>query len=239
MNVAVIPARGGSKRVPRKNVATFCGRPMIAWSIDAARASGCFDRILVSTDDSEIAGVAQALGVEVPFLRPGELADDFTGTVPVVQHAVEWLQDANVSPAAVCCLYATAPFVQPADLAAGLAALSKVDCEYAISVTRYAYPVQRALVRDVDGRLKMREPEHVSSRSQDLPDAFHDAAQFYWAQPETWLSGKPILTARIAPVELPRDRVQDIDTPEDWRRAEIVFELLRQRAALRTIEEAK
>jgi pseudaminic acid cytidylyltransferase len=223
MRVAVIPARGGSKRIPRKNIREFCGKPMIVWSIEAARESGCFDRIIVSTDDTEIGRVA-----EVPFIRPAELCDDFTTTTPVLAHAVKWFTDEGAKLSYVCCIYATAPFISPEDIRVGLKRLEASACHYAFSVTRYGFPIQRALrIRD-DGRAEMFSPEYFSSRSQDLEDAYHDAGQFYWGTSEAWTSEKPIFSQESIPVVLPRHRVQDIDTPDDWRRAELMFQALQK-----------
>lgn len=221
--VAIIPARGGSKRIPRKNIREFAGKPMIAWSIDAALASGCFSRVIVSTDDDDIAAVAKAHGASAPFRRPAALSDDYTGTTPVIAHAVEWLAEQGEAPQAVCCLYATAPFVQPEDLLAGLKALQGEDIDYAFSVTSYAFPIQRALRLTNEGRVAMFQPEHFTTRSQDLEEAWHDAGQFYWGRADAWLQGTPIFSQRAVPVALPRHRVQDIDTPEDWYRAEWLF----------------
>lgn len=221
--IAIIPARGGSKRIPRKNIKAFGGKPMIAWSIEAALASGCFARVIVSTDDDEIAEVAREWGAEVPFKRPAELADDHTGTIPVIAQAIDWLREHDQAPDAVCCLYATAPFVQPEDLRRGLAILEGQGVDYAFSVTSYAFPIQRAIRLTAEGRVAMVQPEHFATRSQDLEDAYHDAGQFYWGQAGAWCEGRPIFSAQAAPVLLPRHRVQDIDTPEDWQRAEWLF----------------
>ncbi|GAB3459591.1 pseudaminic acid cytidylyltransferase [Massilia terrae] len=231
MKLAVIPARGGSKRIPRKNIKQFAGKPMIAWSIEAALRSDCFDRVIVSTDDAEIADVARHHGAEVPFIRPANLADDHTGTIPVVAHAVQW--QANHGPAvdAVCCIYATAPFVQPADLRQGLEVLQRSGTAYAFSVTSFAFPIQRALRIGADKRVEMFQPEHFNSRSQDLEEAWHDAGQFYWGRAEAWLAGKQLFGRDAAPVVLPRYRVQDIDTPEDWERAEWMFTALSRTSA--------
>ncbi|MDH4393350.1 MAG: pseudaminic acid cytidylyltransferase [Aquabacterium sp.] len=220
MRLAVIPARGGSKRIPRKNIRPFAGRPMVAWSIDTALKSGCFDRVIVSTDDAEIAAVAQAAGASVPFMRPPELSDDHTGTIAVVAHAVQWHLDAGLAPQQVCCLYATAPFVQAADLQRGLALLESTGAHYAFSVTSYAFPIQRAIRLTADGRVAMVDPSQFNTRSQDLEEAFHDAGQFYWGQAGAWLQGLRIFSPDAVPVQLPRHRVQDIDTAEDWERAE-------------------
>ena len=229
MRLAVIPARGGSKRIPRKNIRPFAGRPMIAWSIEAAIRSACFDRILVSTDDEEIAETARAAGAEVPFQRPASLSDDHTGTIPVIAHATEWQQAQGQPPTEVCCIYATAPFVRPEDIRAGLQALQERDARYAFSVTSYPSPIQRALRLTPSGRVAMFQPELFNTRSQDLEPAFHDAAQFYWGRAEAWLQGLPIFSADAMPVLLPRHRVQDIDTPEDWERAEWMFRALADR----------
>lgn len=229
MKLAVIPARGGSKRIPRKNIREFCGRPMIAWAIEAARESGCFDRIVVSTDDAEIADISCQWGAEAPFVRPAELSDDHTGTIPVVAHAIDWhLKHTAEKPKEVCCVYATAPFVRPADLRQGLEALLHHSCDYAFSVTSFPFPIQRAVRINNDGRVEMFHPEHFNTRSQDLEEAYHDAGQFYWGRAEAWLEGRPIFNSDAIPVLLPRHRVQDIDTAEDWRRAELMFTTLRQ-----------
>ncbi|SFT81916.1 pseudaminic acid cytidylyltransferase [Halomonas saccharevitans] len=224
--VAVIPARGGSKRIPRKNVKPFCGKPMIAWSIEAALASGCFDRVIVSTDDDAIADVAREWGAEVPFRRPEALADDHTGTVPVIAHALDWLEAHGDTPRQVCCVYATAPFVQADDLRRGLAILEAEGADYVFSVTSYAFPIQRALRLTAEGRVAMFQPEHAQTRSQDLEEAFHDAGQFYWGRAEAWRQALPLMGPGAAPAMLPRHRVQDIDTPEDWQRAEWLFRSL-------------
>lgn len=199
---------------------------MIAWSIKAALQSNCFDRILVSTDDAEIAQVAQAHGAEVPFIRPAELSDDYAGTIPVIAHAIDWQNSNGGQISEVCCIYATAPFVQAADLVRGLNTLHSSGTEYAFSVTSYAFPIQRALRITLDQRLEMFQPEYLGTRSQDLPEAWHDAGQFYWGKAQAWLQGTPLFSHDAAPVPLPRHRVQDIDTPEDWERAEWLFKAL-------------
>ncbi len=221
MRVAVIPARGGSKRIPGKNIKPFCGKPMILWSIEAAMQSGCFERVVVSTDAPEIADLAKAHGAELPFARPASLSDDFTGTIPVIRHAAEAL--GLPDEAALCCLYATAPFVQTSDIRRGLEMLESADIDYAFSVTSYAFPIQRALRITPENRTGMFTPEAFNTRSQDLEEAFHDAGQFYWGRVAAWRAEKPIFDANSAPVILPRARVQDIDTPEDWQRAELMF----------------
>ena len=226
MKLAIIPARGGSKRIPRKNIKMFCGRPMIAWSIDAARASGLFDHIVVSTDDVEISAVAKAYGAEVPFMRPPALSDDYTGTSAVVAHAIQWYRAQGDMPDLVCCIYATAPFVSAADLQRGLQMLADSDSDVAFSGTSFAFPIQRAIKLTEEGRVQMFQPEHFNTRSQDLEEAFHDAGQFYWGRTAAWIADKPIFSSDAMPVILPRHRVQDIDTPEDWERAEWMFKAL-------------
>lgn len=230
MRLAVIPARGGSKRIPRKNIRPFGGKPMVVWSIEAAVASGCFDRVIVSTDDADIARVARDHGAEVPFVRPPELSDDHTGTVPVIAHATQWMQAQGEAVDGVCCLYATAPFVRAEDLQRGLHALQTMQCDYAFSVTSYAFPIQRAIRVAADGRVSMMQTEHLNTRSQDLEEAYHDAGQFYWGQTSAWLDHRPIFSPASAAVMLPRHRVQDIDTPEDWERAEWLFKAMQASA---------
>lgn len=226
MRLAVIPARGGSKRIPRKNIKPFCGKPMIAWSIEAALASGCFDKVIVSTDDDEIAEVARQYGAEVPFMRPAELADDYAGTLPVICQAVQAMQALGMKVGQVCCIYATAPFVTPADLRRGFEMLSEEGASYAFAATSFGFPIQRAIKLDDHGRVSMFNPEYYSTRSQDLEEAFHDAGQFYWGTTQAWLAQSPIFSPSSLAVLLPRHRVQDIDTPEDWLRAELLFKVV-------------
>jgi pseudaminic acid cytidylyltransferase len=223
MKIAIIPARGGSKRIPRKNIKQFGGLPMIAWSIRAAIASQCFERIIVSTDDDEIAQVAIAHGAEVPFVRPPELSDDHTGTIPVIAHAIEWQNAQGPSASDVCCIYATAPFVSATDIKHGHQVLHDSGADYAFSVTSYAFPIQRAIRITPNQRVQMFEPEHFNTRSQDLVEAWHDAGQFYWGHATAWLSHQPVFTEASSPVPIPRYRVQDIDTLEDWERAELML----------------
>lgn len=228
MKLAVIPARGGSKRIPRKNIKPFCGKPMIAWSVEAALQSSCFDQVVVSTDDDEIAEVARQYGATVPFIRPTALADDRTGTTSVIRHAIEWHQAQVRSPEQVCCIYATAPFVSAEDLRRGQLALVESASDYAFSVTSYAFPIQRAVRITPANRVEMFNPERFNTRSQDLEEAFHDAGQFYWGTTDAWLQERCIFGANSVPIMLPRHRVQDIDTPEDWARAEWLFKAMQE-----------
>lgn len=223
MRLAVIPARGGSKRIPRKNIKMFCGKPMIAWSIEAALQSGCFDKVIVSTDDEEIAEVARQYGASVPFMRPAELSDDYTGTIPVIRQAIEWYKANGFDAQQVCCLYATAPFISPEDLRRGLGILEQTGCQYAFSATSYAFPIQRAIRLTGTGHVEMFNAEHFNTRSQDLEESYHDAGQFYWGLASAWLQERMIFSPDSSVVLLPRHRVQDIDTPEDWIRAEWLY----------------
>lgn len=226
MKLAVIPARGGSKRIPRKNVRSFCGRPMIAWAIVVARESGLFDQVIVSTDDQEIAETARTFGAEVPFMRPDELADDHAGTIPVMDHATRWAQGEGWPLEAVCCIYPTAPMISPDDLAEGLRLLDLRTHDFVFSATDYASPIFRAFVEADCGGVEMIFPEHFKSRSQDLPRALHDAAQFYWGRPEAWVTATTLFGPRSTALCIPRWRVQDIDTQDDWIRAEALFRSL-------------
>jgi pseudaminic acid cytidylyltransferase len=226
LRLAVIPARGGSKRVPRKNIRPFCGRPMLAWAIDAAQRSGVFDQIIVSTDDPEIADTARDLGIGVPFIRPAELSDDHSGTIAVMAHATKWALDQRLPLDAVCCIYPTAPMISPDDLVEGLRLLNERRSDFVFTATDYASPIFRAFVEAGAGGIEMVFPEHFNSRSQDLPRALHDAAQFYWGRPDSWLTAKTLFGPRCTPLLVPRWRVQDIDTAEDWVRAEALFRSL-------------
>jgi pseudaminic acid cytidylyltransferase len=232
--IAIIPARGGSKRIPRKNVKPFCGKPMIAHSILAARDSGVFDRIIISTDDSEIAEVARTYGAEVPFVRPPELSDDHTPTAPVLLHALDFVKAQGYPVQWFACLYATAPFLMAADIRRGLDLLRTTGAASALTVTSYGFPIFRALKMEANGRVNFLWPEHRVTRSQELPTAYHDAGMCYLYDVERFMalrhqypSGQmPIILPNAVPIELPRTMVQDIDTPEDWSRAELMFKLL-------------
>ncbi|WP_374512594.1 pseudaminic acid cytidylyltransferase [Niveibacterium sp.] len=228
MKIAIVPARGGSKRIPRKNIRSFAGRPMIAWSITAALESKLFDRVIVSTDDACIAAVAQEWGAQVPFTRPPALSDDHVGTAPVVVHAIDWYAAAGETPTTVCCLYATAPFVRAQDLIAAEAALQQSGACFVFTATTFDFPILRAITLDAQGQLGPMFPEHIGKRSQDLPEAFHDAGQFYVGDAQHWRDNVPMFGPRAQMFLLPRHRVQDIDTEEDWRRAEWLFRAMRE-----------
>ena len=226
MRIAVIPARGGSKRIPRKNIRPFAGVPIIGYSIIAALESGLFDRVIVSTDDAGIAAVARQFGAETPFLRPPEIADDYASTNAVVKHAIEWFRARGEAPDYACCIYATAPFVQPEYLRQGYAMLAASDKQFAFSVTSFPFPIQRALRLVDGGAVDAFAPEHRLTRSQDLEEAYHDAAQFYWGRADAFVDGAVLFSPVSLAVILPRHLVQDIDTLEDWQRAELMYAAL-------------
>jgi pseudaminic acid cytidylyltransferase len=224
--IAIIPARGGSKRIPNKNIKSFAGQPIISYSIKAAQVTDLFDRIIVSTDSEEIAEVAKSCGAEVPFIRPAELADDFTATVPVLLHALDWLDEHDFAVDCFCCIYATAPFLQPEFIRRGFDLLKKKEATIAFSVTTFSYPIFRALRIGEDDRVEMFWPEHENSRSNDLPEAYHDAGQFYWGNTDKFMRGKTLFSSDAVPIVIPRYLVQDIDTPEDWETAEKMYSSL-------------
>ncbi|MFD2237993.1 pseudaminic acid cytidylyltransferase [Aureimonas populi] len=224
MRLGLIPARGGSKRIPRKNILPFHGKPMIVRSIEAALACGRIDTVIVSTDDEEIAALARSAGAQVPFMRAAELSGDHATTLAVIADALEKTEAQGARVEALCCLYATAPFTTAADLEAAHGLLEESGASYVFAAAEFPYPIQRAL-RLVGGRAAMFHPEHAATRSQDLEPAFHDAGQFYWCRPEAVRAGRPMLGPDAVPYLMDRARVQDIDTPEDWAFAEKLFAL--------------
>lgn len=228
MKLAVIPARGGSKRIPRKNIKSFSGKPMIAWTIEAAKRAGVFDTIIVSTDDEEIAEISSVYGATVPFMRPEYLSDDYAATTEVIAHAIsEMNKDSNVY-SDICCLYATAPFISSKDIKSGLCELHKNNWDFVFSASEFAAPIFRSFIKTEHGGAEMLYPEHFKTRSQDLPMVLHDAGQFYWGRKDSWLRGMPIFSKSSHPLVIPRWRVQDIDTIDDWRRAELMSKSILQ-----------
>jgi len=231
MNICIIPARGGSKRIPRKNIRNFCGKPIIAWSIETAKSCSSFDHVFVSTDDAEIADIAEQYGAEVPFLRPASLADDFTTTWDVVSHTVTTLANQGYAFENVCCLYATSPFTKPEDLFRPEDELNwmKSSGSYIFSVVMYSHPIQRALKIADENKtiMSMVCGEMFESRSQDLETHYHDAGQFYWAHKATWQRNKNLFQGSMG-VKMPAWRVQDIDSEEDWIRAENMFKAMHE-----------
>lgn len=222
--VAIIPARGGSKRIPRKNIKDFFGKPLIAYSIKTALKSNIFDKVIVSTDDEEIASIVKEYGADVPFIRPKELSDDFSGTGAVVSHALNWLKENGEDYEYVCTIYATAPLLQEKYLIEGFEKLTTSDAINAFSVTSMPFPIQRTFKITKENRCEMFWPENAMKRSQDLEEAYQDAGQFYFSKigiKSDFMFGKDSI-----PIILPRHLVQDIDTLEDWERAETLYKML-------------
>ena len=220
--IAVIPARGGSKRIPRKNIKEFHGKPLIAYSIEVALGSGLFEEVLVSTDDPEIAEVAKSYGASVPFVRPKNLSDDFATTGAVIAHARTWLKEHNREYRYLCTLYATAPLLQERYLKEGFTQLQKSDAKYSFGATTMPFPIQRTFRLTKEGRCEMFWPENFAKRSQDLEPAYQDAGQFYFN--DLSKDSKEIIFGKDSiPIILPRYLVQDIDDEEDWRQAELLY----------------
>ena len=222
MNICIIPARGGSKRIPRKNIKDFCGKPIIAYSIQAAKDSQCFDKIIVSTDDKEISKVAIKYGASVPYVRPKELSDDFATTFDVIRHCIKKLdlKDSCV----ICCLYPTAPFIKAKELRDAMNALVKKGSNFVFSATRYDHPIQRAIHINKLGFCEMFYPKYSQVRTQDLAEILHDAGQFYIGTSKAFTSFDSVLTSSLSfPYVLPRNKCVDIDEPEDWILAECIY----------------
>ena len=227
MNIAIIPARGGSKRIPGKNAKIFCGKPMITWAIDSALESNLFQKVIVSTDDEYIAQVARSAGAETPFMRPADLADDLTPTVPVIAHAVETCQAMGWDIDYACCIYPCVPFLQTTDLSDAFTLMQNSNANFAYPVTDYAHPIQRAMRRFSNGKMELFQPGHELTRTQDLERSYHDTGQFYWGKSSAWKARMRMHTAGVGLV-VPNWRVVDIDNLEDWRRAELLYEVLAQ-----------
>lgn len=221
-NIAVIPARGGSKRIPKKNIKMFAGQPMIAYSIKAAKASGCFDEIVVSTDDNDIADIAKRYGASVPFMRPGELSSDSAGTMPVIAHAISELEK-NRQIDNVCLIYPTAPLICSVNIAEAYSLFMQSKATYTFSAVTYPSPIQRALKFDVESGVSMFYPEYINTRSQNLEEAYHDAAQFYWGKAQAFKYQLPVFAEHSNIFPISRWRAQDIDTEEDWQYAERLY----------------
>jgi len=226
MRLALIPARGGSKRIPGKNIRSFCGKPILAYSIQTAQASGLFDRILVSTDSADIAEVARQYGAEVPFLRSARNADDHAGLLSVIQEVVEQLQATGDVYSEVCCLLATAPLVTASSLQQAHALFLKEGYDSVFPMVRFGYPIQRALSLSPSGAVSMLQPEFYSYRSQDLPSAFHDAGQFYWLRPAACFAAGRLFTDHSGGIEISELAAQDIDNETDWALCELKYQLL-------------
>ena len=223
MNIAIIPARSGSKRILNKNTKKFLGKPIIQYSIDAAIQSKVFDRVIVSTDSEEISEIALSSGAEVPFIRPQSLSDDHTPTAPVIEHALRFLISQGEVPEKACCIYATAPLISTEKIVEGFKIINKYNSSSCFTVTSYSFPILRSLSIDESGFLKMNWPENKLTRSQDLPEAYHDAGQFYWLQVDKFLENPSLYYEDSRGVILQRNHVQDIDTMEDWEVAEQIY----------------
>lgn len=224
--LAIITARGGSKRIPRKNIKSFLGYPIIKYSIDAALKAGCFDEIIVSTDDAEIAEISRKFGAKVPFMRSEATSNDFSMTADVIEEVLNEYGKRDQGFDYVCCIYPTAPFLSPERLKNGFERLKETGADSAIPVVRFSYPIQRALKVE-DGRLLMIWPENLNKRSQDLMPAFHDVGQFYWLNVKSFLKEKVLFGKYTVPIEVPESEVQDIDNEEDWLIAEMKYRILK------------
>ena len=224
MKIAIIPARGGSKRIPKKNIKNFLGKPIISYSIKAAISSKLFDKIVVSTDCNKIARVAKKFKAEVPFIRPARLSGDFIGVQEIIKHAIKHLEISEKKKIqSICCIYATAPLIQPNDLIKGYNLMKKGNWNSVIAASKFSYPILRSFKKLSSGKLKITFPKHYRSRSQDLSDFYHDAGQFCWAKTNVWKSRKNIISNNCTLIDLPNEFVQDIDTIEDWKKAENIF----------------
>ncbi len=227
MKIAIIPARGGSKRIPGKNSKLFCGKPMIAWAIGCAIESKMFDKVIVSTEDESIANLSRNAGAEIPFLRPAYLADDFTPTVPVIAHAIDSCQLMGWNIEYACCIYPCAPFLLISDLVDAFELMQVTGANFAYPVTDYAHPIQRALRRLPAGQMQFFLPEYELSRTQDLEKSYHDTGQFYWGKASSWQSNMKMHTDGVGML-VPNWRVVDIDTDDDWKRAELLHEVFKR-----------
>lgn len=224
--LAVITARGGSKRIPRKNIKPFLGKPILLYSIQAALDSGVFDEVMVSTEDEEIARLAEEAGAKVPFFRSSDTANDYATTADVLLEVLEQYRELGMQFDYVCCIYPTAPFVSAKRLAEAMEKLTAQGADSLLPVVRFGFPPQRSVVVDDDGFLQFRWPEHMLTRSQDLEPFYHDAGQFYCLRTESFLKQKKMVMEKTLPLVLPESEVQDIDTEEDWRIAEAKFRAL-------------
>lgn len=226
--LAIITARGGSKRIPRKNIKNFLGSPIIKYSIDAALQAGCFTEVMVSTDDEEIAALAISLGAKVPFMRSNENSNDFATTADVITEVLEMYKKAGQHFDYACCIYPTAPFVTDFKLQQAYKMLIEKNAETVVPVVSFGFPILRSLKIE-DGLIKMNWPEYISTRSQDLAPAYHDCGQFYFIKTDLFLKNKKLFSENSVGYEMPESEVQDIDTEEDWKVAEIKYSFLLER----------
>lgn len=223
--ICIIPARGGSKRIPRKNIKSFLGKPVIAYSIDAALRSGIFEEVMVSTDDEEIAEIARQYGASVPFMRSSETANDYAGTEDVISEVIERYRALGQEFETICCIYATAPFVKSERLYKAYGKLNE-NTDAAFSVVSYSYPIQRSLRINKNGYVEMKFPQYLDARTQDLEETYHDAGQFYFVKTDSFFKEKTLWCRRTAPIILSELEVQDLDTETDWQLAELKYQHL-------------
>lgn len=228
MRLAIIPARSGSKRIQNKNIKSFHGKPILHWVVDEIKKSNCFDKIIISTDNKKISELASKMNVETPFLRPKNLSDDKTPIIPVIRHAINWYKNKKIFFNEVCCVYATAVFLKSKYLIKGLKYLNQTNVHFTLSACKFNYPIQRAFKLNKEKRIEMFQPEYFLTRSQDLEDAWHDAGQFCWGKSNAWLRDDILFSNKTIPIEIPNFRVQDIDTIADWKRAELMFSILKR-----------
>lgn len=222
MNIAVIPARFGSKRIPKKNIKNFNGRPMIAWAIENALNSNCFDKVLISSDSQEIINIAATYGAESLFIRPQNLSDDYVPTLPVVVHAINFCNNLSMRIDNVCCIYPCTPFLTTNDLKNSLDILKQRPAEFVYPVCEYYHPIQRAMRRNNIGKMSFIQKKYELIRTQDLEKAYYDAGQFYWGTSESWLKKEKLHSNGIG-MPIPNWRYVDIDTEDDWVRAELIY----------------
>lgn len=227
-SVAIITARSGSKRIPKKNIKDFLGFPIIKYSIDAAINSGCFSEIMVSTDDREIAEIALKYGAQVPFMRSAETADDYSVTADVISEVINMYFNIGKSFEYACCIYPTAPLIDYRKIQEGYEVIKRCGASTLIPVVKFGYPIQRGLKIEKD-RLQMIWPENMNVHSQDLMPAYHDVGQFYWMCVELFLKDKKLFTDNTALIEIPESEVQDIDDEEDWKIAELKYRILKKK----------
>lgn len=225
VKLAIITARGGSKRIPRKNIRYFCGKPIIAYSIEVALKSDCFDEVMVSTDDEEIAQVALKYGAIVPFMRSVKTSDDFSTTADVIDEVLNQYQQQEKRVEYACCIYPTAPLITQENLQSAFRQMVHNQMNTVFPIVRFSFPIQRAL-RFNDDRVEFMQPEHALNRSQDLEPAYHDAGQFYWLNVEAFMQNKSLVSKKSSAIVLPEWQVQDIDTIDDWTLAELKYKLI-------------
>lgn len=228
MNICVIPARGNSKRIPKKNIKNFLGKPIIAYSIKIALDCKIFDKVIVSTDSKEISKIANYYGAETPFIRPKKLSNDYIGTHEVIGHAIKWMESKGQKIKYCCCIYPTAPLIEKKDILNGYKLIKNQKWDAIIAATNFSYPVYRSFKKLPNGGLKMLFPKFYNSRSQDLPETYHDAGLFYWSNSDNWKKKPKTFNDKISIVKIPNYRVQDIDIIDDWKKAELLYKILKK-----------